>query len=276
MWVKTLTKTFRLGSAVQPLFWRAIFLTQCFSPLLLQLKLIHIYLNISVPLLKILKTHISPLISSLINDSFLCGIFPSKLKWAKVIPVFKKGSRQDKDNYRLISVLSTFSKIFEKAVFKRLYGYLESRNILYPLQFGFRQKCSTNHALIQITESIRNSIDNNEFGCGIFNYLKKSFDTVNHCILLSKLNHYGVRGKAYDWFQSYLSNREQFVCINGQLRDPFFFVLSVTLVQNFGILYLLKLRKSSRFPVFVNISRILWLMVIILLLIPNVLRLYYL
>ena len=109
MWVKTLTKTFRVGSAVQPLFWRAIFLTQCFSPLLLQLKLIHIYLNISVPLLKILKTHISPLISSLINDSFLCGIFPSKLKWAKVIPVFKKGSRQDKDNYRLISVLSTFS-----------------------------------------------------------------------------------------------------------------------------------------------------------------------
>ena len=213
--------------------------------------------SIPVPLLKILKTHISPLISSLINDSFLCGIFPSKLKWAKVIPVFKKGSRQDKDNYRLISVLSTFSKIFEKAVFKCLYGYLESRNILYPLQFGFRQKCSTNHALIQITESIRNSIDNNEFGCGIFNYLKKSFDTVNHCILLSKLNHYGVRGKAYDWFQSYLSNREQFVCINGQLRDPFFFVLSVTLVQNFGILYLLKLRKSSRFPVFVNISRIL-------------------
>ena len=109
-------------------------------------------------------------------------------------------------------------------MFKRLQGYLESCNILYPLQFGFRQKCSTNHALIQITESIRNSIDNNEFGCGIFNYLKKSFDKVNHCILLSKLNHYGVRGKAYDWFQSYLSNREQFVCINGHKSDS----LSIT------------------------------------------------
>ena len=117
--------------------------------------------SILLPLLKILKTHISPLISSLINYSFLCGFFPSKLKLAKVIPVFKKGSRQDKDNYRLISVLSTFSKIFEKAMFKRLHGYLESRNILYPLQFGFRQKCLTNHALIQITESIRNSIDKN-------------------------------------------------------------------------------------------------------------------
>ena len=129
--------------------------------------------SIPFPLLKILKTHISPLISALINDSFLCGIFPSKPKLAKVTPVFKKGSRQDKDNYRPISVLSIFSKIFEKAMLKHLYGYLESCTILYPLQFGFRQKCSTNHALIQITESIRNSIDNNEFGCGIFIDLKK-------------------------------------------------------------------------------------------------------
>ena len=107
---------------------------------------------------------------------------------------------------------------------KCLHGYLESRNILYPLQFGFRQKCSTNHALIQITESIHNSTENNEFGCGIFIDLKRAFDTVNHSVLLSKLNHYGVRGKAYDWFQSYLSNREQFVCINGHKSDS----LSIT------------------------------------------------
>ena len=72
--------------------------------------------SIPAPLLRILKTHISPLISSLINDSFLCGIFPSKLILAKVTPVFKKGSRQDKDNYRPISVLFIFSKIFEKAM----------------------------------------------------------------------------------------------------------------------------------------------------------------
>ena len=109
-----------------------------------------------------------PLLSSLINDSFLCGIFPNKLKLAKVTPVFKKGSRQDKANYRPISVLPIFRKIFEKAMFKRLYGYLEYYSILYPLQFGFRQKCSTNHALIQIAESIRNSTDSNEFGCCIF------------------------------------------------------------------------------------------------------------
>ena len=80
--------------------------------------------SIPVPLLKILQTHISPLISSLINDSFLRGIFPSKLKLAKVTPVFKKGSRQDKDNYRPISVLFIFSKIFEKAMISAFMGIL--------------------------------------------------------------------------------------------------------------------------------------------------------
>ena len=77
-------------------------------------------------------------------------------------------------------------------MFKRVYGYLESHNIFYPLQFGFMQTCSTDHALIQITELICNSIDNNEFGCSIFIDLKKAFDTVNYSILLSKLNHYSV------------------------------------------------------------------------------------
>ena len=96
-----------------------------------------------------------------------------------------------------------------------LYNYLEEFKILYPLQFGFREKCSTTHALISITESIRQSIDNNEFGCGIFIDLKKAFDTVNHTILLTKLNHYGIRGVVLDWFESYLSQREQFVKVNG-------------------------------------------------------------
>ena len=100
-------------------------------------------------------------------------------------------------------------------MYHRLYSYLEVQKILYPLQFGFREKCSTTHALISITESIRQSIDKNEFGCGIFIDLKKAFDAVNHAILLAKLNHYGIRGVVHDWFKSYLSQREQFVNVNG-------------------------------------------------------------
>ena len=100
-------------------------------------------------------------------------------------------------------------------MYKRLYSYLDYHSILYPRQFGFRRKHSTNHALLSITESIRYSIDNNESGCGIFIDLKKAFDMVNHFILLLKLHHYGIRGVAYNWFQSYLSNRQQFVCANG-------------------------------------------------------------
>ena len=71
-------------------------------------------------------------------------------------------------------------------MYHRLYSYLQVQKILYPLQFGFREKCSTTHALISITESIRQSIDKNEFGCGIFIDLKKAFDAVNHAILLTK------------------------------------------------------------------------------------------
>ena len=81
--------------------------------------------------------------------------------------------------------------------------------------FGFREKSSTLHALISITESIRQSIDNNEFGCGIFIDSKKFFDPVNHAILLIKLNDYGIRGNVHDWFKSYLSHREQFVIVSG-------------------------------------------------------------
>ena len=141
--------------------------------------------------------------------------FPDKVKLTRITSVFKKGSRFDEDNYRPISVLSNFSKLFEKAMYCRLCSYLEELIILYPFQLGFREKCLPSHALLSITESIRQSIDNNEFGCRIFIDLKKAFETVNHAILLTKLTHYGIRGAAYKWFNSYLSQREQFVSVNG-------------------------------------------------------------
>ena len=104
--------------------------------------------SIPIYLLKILNNNISLCLSKIINDSFLHGIFPDKLKIAKVTPIFKKGSRTDKSNYRPISVLSIFSKMFEKLVYKRVYNYLEYRNILNEFQFGFRANRSTSHALL--------------------------------------------------------------------------------------------------------------------------------
>ena len=171
--------------------------------------------SIPIKLLKILEPHISVDVAILINESFETGIFPDKLKIAKVIPVFKKGLTSKNSNYRPISLLSIFSKLFEKLMHKRLYRFLEICDALFCMQFGFRSGHSTDHALISLTETIKSSLDNKRFGCGIFIDLQKAFDTVNHDSLLQKLEHYGIRGTALKWFQSYLTNRKQFVSING-------------------------------------------------------------
>ena len=145
----------------------------------------------------------------------MTGVFPSVLKTAKVVPVFKKDSKLNYSNYRPISLLSNIEKILEKFIYKRLYAFPDYNNITYDLQFGFRQEYSTSHALINITENIRKALDDGNIGCGVFVDLQKAFDTVDHQILLAKLNHYGIRGVSNDWFKSYLSNRNQYVSING-------------------------------------------------------------
>ena len=91
-------------------------------------------------------------------------------------------------------------------MYKRVYQFLTENNIVYDFQFGFGQNFSTAHVLINLTENIRQTLDEGYIGCGIFVDLQKSFDTVNHEILLSKLNHYGIRGVSNDWFRSYLSD----------------------------------------------------------------------
>ena len=177
--------------------------------------------SIPIYLLKMLNEYIAVPLCDIVNESSSSGILPDMMKLAKVIPLYKKNSPKVPSNYRPISLLSVFSKIVEKLIImhKRLYFFLEKYDILHSLQFGFCAKHSTLDALISLTESVKQTIDESMFGCDVFIDLQKAFDTVNHPILLQKLQHYGVRGTALNWFSSYLIDRKQYVSVNGHTSD---------------------------------------------------------
>jgi len=172
------------------------------------------YDDIPGHLIKFCVNELSGILAHINNASLSTGVFPDALKLAKIVPIFKNGDKKIVSNYRPISVLSSFSKIFEKIMYVRLENYLQTNSILHQSQYGFRKKMSTSMALLSLTEEISRSMDNKNFTIGVFIDLAKAFDTVNHKILLEKLKHYGLRGTTNDWFKSYLENRKQFVVIN--------------------------------------------------------------
>ena len=149
------------------------------------------------------------------NMSFSKGCVPNQLKIAKVTPVFKNGDPSLIHNYRPISVLPVFSKIYERLMYNRLMDYVTKNNILSKYQFGFRKGYSTDMALTILIDKITSAMDKGEHIIGLFVDLAKAFDTVNHTILLKKLTHYGIRGTALQWIHSYLSERQQSVKFNG-------------------------------------------------------------
>ena len=140
-------------------------------------------------ILKLLQSDICYPLQKLINMSFKTGLFPNILKISKVTPVFKKGNPLDVANYRPISLLSNFEKILEKLLYSRIFSFLEHKKTIYLRQFGFRKGYSTSHTLACIIEGIQRSIDDGQFACGNFIDLQKAFDTVDHEILLCKLNY---------------------------------------------------------------------------------------
>ena len=183
-----------------------------------------------------------------LNKSLEYGIYPTKLKLAKVIPIYKNDDPSDPSNYRPISLLSVFNRIFEKIMYYRLKSFLEKKNIFNDSQYGFREKRSTEHAMLDIINQIENNMDNKMYSCGIFIDLKKAFDTVDHLILLQKLDHYGVRGVTNNWFASYLLGRQQTTQIGakniskkevmlsgvpqGSVIGPLFFLVYINDISN--------------------------------------------
>ena len=167
--------------------------------------------GLSSKLLKYIDTQVSDILACIINQSLLTGIFPDSLKLAKVAPVFKKDDPHLTDNYRPISLLPVISKVFEKVVFRQVYDYFDENNLLYKNQYGFRKKHSTELAGLEFHDKIVSELEKSKLPLAIFLDLSKAFDTIDHEIMLQKLQYYGITGVCLQWFKSYLTGRRQYV-----------------------------------------------------------------
>lgn len=198
------------------------------------------------------QEYLDPL-THICNLSLSQGFFPSNMKIAKVIPLFKSNDSTEISNYRPVSILPVFSKILEKLFYDRLLSFLNKHNTLYKYQFGFRKQHSTNMALMILIDNIVSAIDKGEIVVGVFLDFRKAFDTVDHDILLQKLYKLGIRGVANDWIKEYLHKRTQFVSFNncesrkeyitfgvpqGSILGPLLFLLYINDISNVSDLLL--------------------------------------
>lgn len=175
--------------------------------------------NLRAETLKEISNEIATPMTFLINKCFETGCFPNILKIGLIKPLFKTGTKTDLGNYRPISLISNISKIVERAIKNRLVKFLNKYHVISDCQYGFREGRSTEDAICLLTSKIYKAIDSKTPALCIFVDLSKAFDTVYHGNLLKKLHLYGIRGNAFSLIKSYLSDRQQQVCIDGVVSE---------------------------------------------------------
>ena len=207
------------------------------------------YDDVPISLLKHVINLICNILVDIFNKSFTSGIFPDSLKIAKLTPVHKKDNKQLIENYRPIAVLSSFSKLLEKLMCNRLNNFLKQNAVISESQFGFRESRGTPSAILKLNEHVLKNFDSKKITAAVFLDLSKAFETINHKILLHKLEHFGIRGNVLQWFSSYLKNRSQFVNFNGVKSDSAILNISVpqgsVLGPSLFNLYINDLTRSS-------------------------------
>ena len=155
-----------------------------------------------------IKLEIAKPLEIVFNQSLKSGVFPDKMKGAEIVPLYKSKCRMEPGNYRPISLLVTVSKILEKIMYKQTYSFLDENNQIYHSQYGFRARHSCENAISDLVSQILKNQQQNKFTAALFLVLSKAFDTLNHKLLIDKLEIYGVRGTALDWYWSYLEERK--------------------------------------------------------------------
>ena len=167
--------------------------------------------SIPVKIFKHVAKILIPIIKNLITQSFRSGIFPDILKIARITPIHKKGPKTAIENFRPISSLPFLSKIFERCMANRLIEFFDQTKLISEFQFGFQKGKSTCDALIKLTETIYQSLNNRQHLISILIDLSKALDTVNRQILLTKMEKYGITNKSLNLFKNYLLNRKNYV-----------------------------------------------------------------